>query len=77
MRCANCGGELPGRTRFCPHCSAPWAVASDGEGDAGGSSGRSYSQGIAFSVLVFLATTAIGFAVFAVGLGWAGAVLGL
>ena len=23
MRCANCGGEVPPGSRFCPHCSAP------------------------------------------------------
>jgi predicted amidophosphoribosyltransferase len=77
MRCSNCGGELPGRTRFCPHCSAPWAVAVDGREVVSRRSRRSYSHRLAFSLLVFLASAALGFAAMAFGLGWAGGVLGL
>jgi hypothetical protein len=71
MRCANCGGQLPGRTRFCPHCSAPWAVAFEGSQAVGGRSRLSYFLGVAVTVLIFVATAVIGFAVFAAGLGLA------
>ena len=93
MRCENCGGELPGPARFCPHCSAPQpdfeahaepAPAPEPPLDEAPAAAvpepgrnRWISSQVA-AVLVFLASAIVVFAVMAIALGWIGAdVLGL
>lgn len=74
MRCANCGGELPGPTRFCPHCSAP-QPEFDGPVDeapvaaAPRPHGRWFA-GHVYAVLVFLAAAIVVFGLLAIALGW-------
>lgn len=90
MRCANCGGELPGPTRFCPHCSAP-QPEFEGPAEAPGppeprldetpvaAPERSrWAAAHVSAVLVFLAAAIVVFAVMAVAFDWIGGdVLGL
>ena len=84
MRCANCGGELPGPTRFCPHCSAP-QPEFEGAAEAPRSTDQQldetavaapersrWASAHASAVLVFLAAAIVGFAVMAIALGWIG-----
>jgi hypothetical protein len=82
VRCANCGGELPGPTRFCPHCSAPQPGFDDDPVDeAVATAPRTQARWFAahvYAVLVFLAAAIIVFALLAIALGWIGEdVLGL
>lgn len=82
MRCANCGGELPGPTRFCPHCSAPQPefdgpVEEAPVAAAPRAHGRWFTAHV-YAVLVFLAAAIVVFALLAIALGWIGEdVLGL
>lgn len=76
MRCANCGGELPGPTRFCPHCSAPQPGFEDvadaaSVATAPGERGRWIASHL-FAMLVFVLAAIVVFAVLAIALGWIG-----
>ena len=74
MRCANCGGELPGPTRFCPHCSAPQPGFDDPVDEASVAvprAGHWFATHVS-AVLVFLAAAIVVFALLAVALGWIG-----
>jgi hypothetical protein len=82
VRCANCGGELPGPARFCPHCSAPQpGFDGDPVDEAVAAVPRTRGHWLAthvYTVLVFLAAAIVVFAVLAIALGWIGEdVLGL
>jgi hypothetical protein len=90
VRCANCGGELPRPTRFCPHCSAP-QPEFEGPAEAprpveprldetsvAAPERSRWAAAHASAVLVFLAAAIVVFALMAIALGWIGAdVLGL
>ena len=74
MRCANCGGELPGPTRFCPHCSAPQPEFDEATAAPAPKQSPSWvSAHHVSAVLVFLAAAIVVFAILAVVLGWVGA----
>jgi predicted amidophosphoribosyltransferase len=74
VRCANCGGELPGPTRFCPHCSAPQPGFDEATAPQASARPPSWVSAHHLSaILVFLATAIVVFAILAVLLGWVGA----
>jgi hypothetical protein len=76
MRCANCGGELPGPTRFCPHCSAPQPEFEDAvEAAPIAAAPRTRGHWIGghiVPVIVFLMAALVVFALLAIALGWVG-----
>lgn len=84
MQCANCGGELSGPTRFCPHCSAPQpGFEEPGErAQLHGTKTASPPERMrrrwvshASAVLVFVGAAIVVFAVMAFALGWIGSKL--
>jgi hypothetical protein len=85
VQCANCGGELSGPTRFCPHCSAPQPGFEE-PADEGPERAQLHGTPTASpparmrrrwashasAVLVFVGAAIVVFALMAFTLGWIG-----